>query len=90
MTHFVAEIVYTAAPEAVAASRPAHRAHLAALHERGALVLSGPWADGTGACLVYRADDEAAVRGMLADDPFLRDGVVEVLSVREWTVVVGG
>ncbi|GAA2037186.1 YciI family protein [Pseudokineococcus marinus] len=90
MTHFVAEIAYTAAPEVVAASRPAHREHLAALHARGALVLSGPWADGTGACLVYRADDEAAVRGMLADDPFLRDGVVEVLSVREWTVVVGG
>ena len=90
MTHFVAEIVYTAAPEAVAASRPAHREHLAALHERGSLVLSGPWADGTGACLVYRAPDEAAVRAMLEADPFRRDGVVEVLSVREWTVVIGG
>ena len=90
MTHFVAEIAYTAAPEAVAASRPAHREHLASLHARGALVLSGPWADGTGACLVYRADDEAAVRAMLETDPFRRDGVVEVLSVRELTVVFGG
>lgn len=90
MTHFVAEITYTAAPEVVAASRPAHREHLRALLERGSLVMSGPWADGTGACLVYRADDEAAVREMLESDPFRRDGVVEVLSVREWTVVVGG
>jgi len=90
VTHFVAEIAYTAAPEAVAASRPAHREHLASLHARGALVLSGPWADGTGACLVYRADDEAAVRAMLETDPFRRDGVVEVLSVRELTVVFGG
>lgn len=90
MTHFVAEIVYTAAPDVVAASRPAHREHLAALHDRGALVMSGPWADGTGACLVYRAEDEAAVREMLESDPFRREDVVEVLSVREWTVVIGG
>ena len=89
MKHYVAEIAYTAAPEAVAASRPAHREHLASLLARGALVMSGPWADGTGACLVYRAQEEREVREMLEADPFRRDGVVEVRSVREWAVVFG-
>jgi uncharacterized protein len=38
--------------------RPAHRAHLQALHERGALLTAGPWADDSGAMHVYRVADE--------------------------------
>jgi len=90
VTHFVAEIRYTAEPDVVAASRAEHREYLQGLHAAGRLVLSGPWADRSGACLVYRAEDEAEVRTMLEEDPFRSDDVVEVLSVREWDVVVGG
>ncbi|MEJ5915306.1 YciI family protein [Pseudokineococcus sp. 1T1Z-3] len=90
MTHVVAEIRYTATPEQVAAVRPEHREYLRGLHAGGSLVMSGPWADGTGACLVYRVEDEREARALLEADPFSREGVVEVVSVRAWSVVVGG
>ncbi|MEJ5945732.1 YciI family protein [Pseudokineococcus basanitobsidens] len=94
MTHVVAEIRYRAPAEEVAAVRPEHRRHLQDQHARGLLVLSGPWADGTGACLVYRVEEEGTpaqerVRALLETDPFRREGLVDVVSVRAWTVVVG-
>lgn len=90
MPTFVADCRYSASPEEVAAVRPEHREYLRGLHERGDLVMSGPWADGTGACLVYRADSAEAARALLEADPFGRDGLLELVSLREWTVVVGG
>ncbi|MGH3488942.1 MAG: YciI family protein, partial [Actinopolymorphaceae bacterium] len=33
--------------------RPAHREYLASLREEGKLVSAGPWADDTGAMLLY-------------------------------------
>ena len=71
------------------AARPAHRAIVADLHARGIVHAAGPWADDSGA-LILVDGDLAAAEEVLAADPYYRstDGV-RVVSVREWTPVVG-
>lgn len=73
--------------------RPAHRAFLADLLERGTLLASGPWAPAEGrddgALLVVTAPDETAVAALLDEDPFRKAGVVAEREVRAWVQVMG-
>lgn len=70
--------------------RPEHRAYLTALAEHGTLLGSGPFTDGDpGALLVFRAASPEVVDAILADDPFVREGVVAQSDVRAWDVVLG-
>lgn len=70
--------------------RPAHRAFLSALADEGVLKLSGPLVDDPpGALLVVEAADGEAARMLLRDDPFQQQGLVEQVTVREWTPVLG-
>jgi hypothetical protein len=64
--------------------RPQHREYLARLHAAGKLVTAGPWADETGALLVYDVADEAELRQLLADDPYTPEDVYEIAELREW------
>jgi uncharacterized protein YciI len=80
------ELAFDDSPQRLAA-RPAHRRRLAALHAAGALVMAGPWADDSGALLVFAAD-RAGVDRVLADDPYYRTEGVRVVGVREWLPVV--
>ena len=58
--------------------------------ERGELVLAGAYADPPdGAALVFRADDDSVVRGFVAHDPYVREGLVKKWIIRQWTVVIG-
>ncbi|MFG3259484.1 YciI family protein [Streptomyces sp. NPDC048172] len=83
----ILELAFSATPERLAA-RPAHRDVLARLHAEGKLLAAGPWADDSGALLVFTAD-RAALDRVMDDDPYYRTPGVEVLGVREWTPVVG-
>lgn len=70
--------------------RPEHRAWLAERADAGELLGSGPYVGGEpGALLVFRADDEDALRALLAADPFAREGVVARTDVRGWDLVLG-
>lgn len=70
--------------------RPAHRAYLAELAEAGHLRGSGPYVGGTpGALLVFAADDEQHLQGLLANDPFHLEGLISATDVRQWDVVLG-
>jgi uncharacterized protein len=71
------------------AARPAHRERLAGLHQRGLLLGAGPWADDSGALLIFRLD-EAATRAELNADPYYRAPGVTITSVRSWAPVFGG
>ena len=64
--------------------RPAHRDYLAELKEAGKLVAAGPFADGTGALLVYDVADESELRDILAKDPYTPAGVYELATLAEW------
>jgi uncharacterized protein YciI len=59
-------------------------------NERGELVLAGAYADPPdGAALVFRADDDSVVRDFVAHDPYVREGLVNKWTIRQWTVVIG-
>ncbi|WP_158847215.1 YciI family protein [Saccharothrix deserti] len=89
MARFAVELVYGDNEGERLAVRPAHREYLATLVERGVLLVSGPWADQTGALLVYEAADEDELRKILADDPYTAAGVVAETRVHEWQTLMG-
>lgn len=55
------------------AARPAHRENLMRLLEQGKLINAGPFADGTGALLVYDVADETELFSILSADPYPAD-----------------
>lgn len=83
----ILELEFTDDPRRLAA-RPAHRERLIALHSAGTLVLAGPWADDTGAVLIFDADFDEVER-IVSDDPYYAAPGVRVRSVREWQPIVG-
>jgi uncharacterized protein len=59
----------------------AHRAHGDAFHNRGELVLYGPFAE-EGALAVFRTREGA--EAFAKDDPFVVNGLVHSWEIREW------
>ena len=58
--------------------------------ERGELVLGGAYADPVdGAVLVFRCDEPSVVETFVANDPYVKNGIVTAWRIRPWTVVVG-
>jgi uncharacterized protein YciI len=82
----VVELAFDDSPQRLAA-RPAHRRRLAELHASGAVVMAGPFADDSGALLVF-ACGRSSVDTMLADDPYYATDGVRVVGLREWLPVV--
>ena len=71
------------------AARPAHRDRLAGHHAAGRLLAAGPFADDSGALLVFDVADRAELDRVLDADPYYGLPGVEVTSIREWRPVVG-
>lgn len=82
----VVELAFGDHPDRLAA-RPAHRRVLAELRERGTLVMAGPWADDSGALLVFDAP-RSEVDDVIAGDPYYATEGVRVVGLREWRPVV--
>ena len=71
--------------------REAHLALARAAVARGELLLGGALADPVdSALLVFRVEDKAAVERFVAEDPYVRNGIVTRWRIRPWTVVIGG
>ena len=49
--------------------------------------MSGPWADDTGAMLVYETDSLEAAQSLLDDDPYRKAGVFADARIKEWRLV---
>lgn len=75
---------YVATPEKVDAIRPAHRAYLAELKASGKLFASGPFTDGTGALIIYKAESAEEAQALLENDPFYKEGVFGPWQIRPW------
>lgn len=88
MARFAVELVYGPDREKRLAVRPEHREYVASLAEKGVVLLSGPYADDTGALIVYEAADEAAVKEIISADPYTAANVAE-WTVREWNTLMG-
>lgn len=89
MSHWVLEYRYADA-DARARVRPDHLAYMAGLHVQGVVVMGGPVGDGAGALVVLRADSEADVHRIIAEDPYTAAGVGADHVIRPWTVAIGG
>jgi uncharacterized protein len=83
----IVELSFTGRPERLAA-RPAHRQCLARLHADGLLIGAGPWADDSGAVLIFDVD-RPGLDAILEADPYYDTPGVRVHEVREWTPIVG-
>lgn len=90
MSIFAVEYVY--GPEAEAERvehRPKHREWLAAQAEADVVLASGPYADGAGALLIFRAENEVAVQELVSQDPMTVGGGVTGLKISGWNPVIG-
>ena len=84
---FAASIEYSQDTALVEAHRPAHRAYLTKLLDEGKLFASGPYADGSGALIIYEADTPDVAESLLTADPFHAAGVFLRWSLRPWKVI---
>lgn len=87
MNRYALQFAFTKDNERRLAVRPDHRTYLSRMHAEGRLEMAGPWADDTGALLIYRAEDEAEMKAILAGDPYMKEDVAQVASLTEWVVL---
>ena len=68
--------------------RPSHRAFLQEQLDRGALISGGPFADDSGALLLFEAESEEALQEIVDQDPYTQnEGCLGSLTIREWNRV---
>lgn len=84
---YAASIEYSQDNTLVEAHRPAHRAYLTTLLGNGQLFASGPYADGSGALIIYEADTPDEAERFLKSDPFHAAGVFLNWQMRPWRIV---
>ncbi|MFC9963529.1 MULTISPECIES: YciI family protein [Nocardia] len=90
MPIFAVHYTYTEATAAErTTNRPEHRGWLNALVDAGTVLTSGPYADGSGALLLFRAEDKSSLEQLLTEDPFAKLGLIEDVRVVEWLPVMG-
>ena len=85
---YAAIIEYIHDQDRVQAVLPSHREYLAGLRGQGKLVASGPFADGTGALIIYEADSPDEAEALLLQDPFCREGIFVEWRIRPWNQVL--
>jgi len=69
-------------PDRVRAAAPKHASYWRELRLRG--YLGGPFADRSGGLITFEAESGAAAEALVANDPFLREHLLERHWVKEW------
>jgi len=87
VTWFVLEMRYVDA-ERRQQNRERHLEYLRGLAAEGVLVAAGPWTEGLGSLTVYDVPSVERARELVEADPYLTNGVTEILTLREWNPVV--
>jgi uncharacterized protein YciI len=82
---FVVEFEYSVDREGRQELHPAHAANLYDLAERGILLLGGPLADANAGLLVYEVEGREQLDRLLAEEPYVKGGIVARTRVREWS-----
>jgi uncharacterized protein len=85
---FAALIEFTEEEDLRLQTRPIHREYLRSLFDEGKLAISGPWADDSGALIVYEVNDMAEAERILDADPYRSAGVIANVRLKEWRVVL--
>ena len=89
MAKFTAILEYTSDADRLSEVRPTHREYLRGLLDTGKLYSSGPFPDGSGALIIYEAEELAEAQVLLANDPFRKAGLITGAKVKEWNIVMG-
>ncbi len=90
MSIFAVEYVYNPDHDGLRAEhRPVHRQWLEELVGQGHVLASGPFADGTGALLIFSAETEAELNQLISEDPFARAGAISAVKTTAWSPVIG-
>ncbi len=70
--------------------RQEHLALIRDFQEQGLLILAGPYNDPLdGALLVFKVDSPSAVENFVAQDPYIKNGLVTHWKIKSWQVVAG-
>ena len=85
-TMFAVQLAFSDDPARLE-GRPAHRQRLADHLAGGRLLAAGPYADESGALLVFLVPNRAAIDEIIADDPYYSGPGVTVAAVQEWNPV---
>lgn len=64
-----------------------HAAFMDALAEEGVIVLGGP-VDPTHAVIVVRSADEREAERRLAEDPWKKTGILQVVNIARWEILL--
>lgn len=88
MPLFTAILTYGEDAERRQEVRPSHREYQRGLLEQGKLVKAGPFADDSGALIIYEAQDISEAQTLLTNDPFAMNGIIEGAMINEWNVVI--
>jgi uncharacterized protein len=75
--------------EKLLAVRPVHRDYLGRLAKEGVVLAAGPNADDTGGIVLFDVADAAQLDQIVAEDPYVAEGVLAERTVREWNIVLG-
>jgi uncharacterized protein YciI len=65
-----------------------HAAYIDELIERGIFVMGGPFADQSGSLSLLENVTEHEALELIAEDPFVANGVFELEEVRAWNIFV--
>ncbi len=65
-----------------------HAAFVDGLVERGTMVMGGPYSDDSGSLILLEGVDASEAERLLADDPFMRNGVFVLEAIRTWDIFV--
>lgn len=75
---------YVSDPSHIERVRPAHQSYAQTIKAKGELIMAGPFADGSGALLVYRAKSKDQATALVLGDPYHTEGVFETYALSEW------
>jgi uncharacterized protein YciI len=65
-----------------------HAAFIDQLVAEGFILMGGPFPDEGGSMLIVNANDENEVRETLKNDPWMKHGVLELVSVKRWQIFI--
>src|SRR4051794_27773227 len=63
-----------------------HARFMDALFDAGAVILGGPFADGSGSMVILAAESVEAARAIFQNDPWNQQDVLVAAEVKEWTI----
>jgi uncharacterized protein YciI len=87
LSMYVLELAFGDDPARLEA-RPEHRRLLQQLRDEGVLVMAGPFADESGALLIFDVPDMDTLDKVIQRDPYYQAPGVTIVSRREWSPII--